>query len=216
MARAFTGTNLSLRMGERSENHASQKAGTDQSLSWRYTTSIGSQTQRSACLSLRGLSDPEGVQWESSGGYAKSLGDGDSTGLPPQSLAASGILSSSSEARVQGIMRISARPTIGIIVITLNEERNIAACLESAQWVDEIVFVDAQSQDRTVEIARRFTSKVFVRAWPGFGPQWNFGLDQQPKAGVSFLAQEKRFPLPLGEEIRTVLAAGPQPDVAGK
>src|SRR5436309_3944964 len=105
--------------------------------------------------------------------------------------------------------------TIAVVVITLNEERNIAACLESAQWVDEIVVVDAQSQDRTVEIARRFTSKVFVRAWPGFGPQWNFGLDQATTDWVFVLAADERIPLALREEILTVLADGPPADVAG-
>lgn len=70
------------------------------------------------------------------------------------------------------------RATIAAVTITRNEERNIAACLETLKWVDEMIVVDAQSTDRTAELAQACTPRVHVRPWPGYGPQKNFAMDQ--------------------------------------
>jgi len=53
-------------------------------------------------------------------------------------------------------MRISA------VLIVKNEEAVLARCLESVKEADEIVIVDTGSTDRTVEIARQFTDKIFT------------------------------------------------------
>lgn len=58
-------------------------------------------------------------------------------------------------------------------IITLNEEKNIERCLQSLQWVDEIVVLDSFSSDRTVEICRQYTEKVFQEKWQGYGRQKN-------------------------------------------
>jgi glycosyltransferase involved in cell wall biosynthesis len=55
---------------------------------------------------------------------------------------------------------------ISACLATFNEEKNIADCLESVKWVDEIVLVDGTSNDRTVEIAKKYTSKIIVRENP--------------------------------------------------
>jgi len=55
--------------------------------------------------------------------------------------------------------------TLSVIIITKNEERNIRACLESVQWTDEIIVVDGGSIDRTVDITKEFTQKIFNRPW---------------------------------------------------
>ena len=63
-------------------------------------------------------------------------------------------------------------------LITLNEERNIARCLESLAWVDEIVVVDGGSDDRTVDIASGYTDRVFVHPFDDFASQRNRALDR--------------------------------------
>lgn len=63
---------------------------------------------------------------------------------------------------------------ISVTLITLNEEKNIARCLESLRWADEVVVVDSFSSDKTVDICRRFTDKVFQEPWRGYGGQKNF------------------------------------------
>ena len=70
------------------------------------------------------------------------------------------------------------RETLTCAIVVLNEERNIRDCLESAKWMDEIVLVDALSRDRTVEIAREYTRRIFTRPWNGFGDQKNFAIEQ--------------------------------------
>ena len=65
---------------------------------------------------------------------------------------------------------------ISAIIIAGREEKNIGECLESVRWADEIIVVNSESKDRTVEIAKQFTDKVFVRKWEGYASQKNFSL----------------------------------------
>lgn len=78
-------------------------------------------------------------------------------------------------------LSILARNPISACIICFNEEDNIRRCLESLKWVNdsggEIIVVDSFSTDRTVEICRQFTSKVFRNKWPGFVNQKNYGLN---------------------------------------
>lgn len=50
---------------------------------------------------------------------------------------------------------------ISVIIHTLNEERNIRNCLESVKWADEIIIVDMYSMDKTVQIAKEYTDKIY-------------------------------------------------------
>ncbi len=52
------------------------------------------------------------------------------------------------------------RPRLSVVVVTLNEEERLRACLESVAWADELIVVDAESQDKSVQIAREFTDRV--------------------------------------------------------
>jgi len=67
---------------------------------------------------------------------------------------------------------------ISAVVITYNEERNIRRCLESLSWAREIVVVDSDSTDATVEIAREYTDRVLSHPFEGYVGQKNFALDQ--------------------------------------
>jgi glycosyltransferase involved in cell wall biosynthesis len=71
---------------------------------------------------------------------------------------------------------MSVRP-ITATIITLNEESNIKACLESAfQVCDEAIVVDSESADRTVEIARSMGARVYIQKYLGDGPQKDYGV----------------------------------------
>ena len=97
--------------------------------------------------------------------------------------------------------------SISVVVITLNEERNIAACLDSVAWADERIVVDAQSVDRTVEVARCHTDRVFVRPWPGYGPQKNFGIEQTRGEWILIVDADERVTEALAEEIQATIRA---------
>ena len=58
---------------------------------------------------------------------------------------------------------------ISAVVMTLNEERNIDYCLRSVRsWCDEVIVVDMLSDDRTPEIAQRYTDKFLTHERVGF------------------------------------------------
>jgi len=94
---------------------------------------------------------------------------------------------------------------ISVTVITLNEERNIEECLSSCSWADEIVVVDSCSKDRTVEIARQFTDKVFVEEWKGQGAHKNLAVQEATKAWVFSIDADERVTPELADEIRSAV-----------
>jgi (heptosyl)LPS beta-1,4-glucosyltransferase len=96
-------------------------------------------------------------------------------------------------------------PTVTCMVITKNEEANIQDCLKSAQWANELIVVDAESQDKTVEIARACGAKVFVRPWPGFGLQKNFGMAQASSDWIMILDADERVTEELRGEVKSCI-----------
>ncbi len=90
------------------------------------------------------------------------------------------------------------RPTLACVVITKNEERNITDCLASIRWADDIIVIDAESNDKTVELARVCGARVSVRPWPGFGLQKNFGMAQASSDWILILDADER----VTEELR--------------
>jgi glycosyltransferase involved in cell wall biosynthesis len=70
-----------------------------------------------------------------------------------------------------------------VVLITFNEEANIGRTLASVQPLvadgkGEIIVVDSGSTDRTVEIAKSYSAKVFVEEWKGFAAQKNSAIDK--------------------------------------
>jgi glycosyltransferase involved in cell wall biosynthesis len=90
---------------------------------------------------------------------------------------------------------------ISAIVITKNEERNIEPCLESISWVDEIIVVDSESEDKTVELAKKFTDKVFIKKWEGYVRQKKYALSLASCEWVLNIDADERISPELKEEI---------------
>jgi len=100
------------------------------------------------------------------------------------------------------------RATLSVVVVTLNEEERIRECLDSVAWADEVIVVDAESQDKTAAIAREATDHVIVRPWPGFAAQKNFGLDRATGDWILSLDADETVSPALREEITAILAGG--------
>lgn len=66
--------------------------------------------------------------------------------------------------------------TVSALILTLNEEINIAACLESLSWCDDIVVLDSLSGDRTEAIARERGARVVTRAFDNWAAHQNWAV----------------------------------------
>jgi glycosyltransferase involved in cell wall biosynthesis len=76
---------------------------------------------------------------------------------------------------------MGARAHITVVVLTYNEEVNVEQCLRSIEgWIGEIVVVDSFSSDRTLEICRRYTERIYQHAFENHGRQVNWALDNVP------------------------------------
>ncbi len=58
-----------------------------------------------------------------------------------------------------------------VCIICKNEEANIARCLESVRFSDEIIVLDSGSTDNTLAIVKQYTANVFSTDWQGYGVQ---------------------------------------------
>ncbi len=95
---------------------------------------------------------------------------------------------------------------LSVILITKNEEANLKDCLESISFANEIIVVDSQSSDKTIEIAQSFGAKVQNTSdWPGFGPQKNRALNLATQDWVLSIDADERVTPELKDEILAVI-----------
>ncbi len=66
---------------------------------------------------------------------------------------------------------------ISVIILTKNEEKDLGACLRSANWSDDIHVLDSGSTDKTLDIAISNGAKVSINEFKSFGQQRNYALD---------------------------------------
>ena len=96
---------------------------------------------------------------------------------------------------------------LSVVVLTKNEERNIDRCLDSvAGWANEIVVVDDESTDRTIDIASRYTDRIITRKMDIEGSHRNFAYAQAKNAWVLSLDADEVATEELKTEIKSVLA----------
>lgn len=99
----------------------------------------------------------------------------------------------------------SDRTPISAFVVCCNEEEDIARCLRSVQWCDEVIVVDSGSTDRTLEICKGFDVTLLHHDWPGFVAQKQFGLDQCQNEWVLNLDADEEVSEELRSEILELL-----------
>jgi glycosyltransferase involved in cell wall biosynthesis len=102
--------------------------------------------------------------------------------------------------------------TVALIILTYNEESNIAQALESvAGWANEIFILDSLSTDRTLEIARQYGCHIAQNKFENYAKQRNYALDHLPirSEWVFFLDADEWLPDALKQEISTLIAMSP-------
>lgn len=95
---------------------------------------------------------------------------------------------------------------ISAIILTKNEERNIAKCLQSVKWCDEAIVIDDNSSDKTLEIAKKH--KAIVYSHPlnnNFSAQRNFGISKARNEWMLFVDSDEVVTDALAYEISSVL-----------
>lgn len=93
-------------------------------------------------------------------------------------------------------------PPISVVIHTLNEQANIKNCLESIKWADEIIIVDMLSEDKTVEIASKYTDKIFTYQRCGYAdPARQFGLEKTTNEWVLAIDADEMVPQKLHAEL---------------
>jgi glycosyltransferase involved in cell wall biosynthesis len=114
-----------------------------------------------------------------------------------------------SNGSIEALCATPGRLCLSVVITTYNEEVNIADCLRSVLWADEILVVDSFSTDRTLEYARQFPVQILEREYFGSAAQKNWSLDKVQHDWVLILDADERVTEPLAREILKLLIAGP-------
>ncbi len=100
--------------------------------------------------------------------------------------------------------------SISASIITLNEETNIADCIKSLSWVDEIVIVDSISSDRTKEIAELLGARVIDQKFLGHVKQKQLAVDLCQHDWIICLDADERVSASLEKEIHSLFETSPE------
>jgi len=94
---------------------------------------------------------------------------------------------------------------LSVVVITYNEERNLARCLQSVQdFADDLVVIDSFSTDRTEEIAKQYGARFIQHAFEGHIEQKNWAITQAQFPYILSLDADECCDQTLIEEIKKV------------
>ncbi|MCX7177140.1 MAG: glycosyltransferase family 2 protein [Proteobacteria bacterium] len=103
--------------------------------------------------------------------------------------------------------------TLALIILTYNEEANIAQALDSvAGWASQIFILDSLSTDHTLDIARRYDCQIVQHKFESYAKQRNHALEHLPihSEWVLFLDADEWLPDSLKQEISTLIATRPE------
>ena len=65
---------------------------------------------------------------------------------------------------------------ISVLITTYNSEKNIERAIKSITWCDEIIVVDSNSTDSTIDIVKKYNAKIFYRVYEGSSRQLEYGV----------------------------------------
>lgn len=97
--------------------------------------------------------------------------------------------------------------SVSVAIITKNEERNLRDALESVKDFEDIIIVDSFSEDKTVDISREYTKRIFQHQWQGYAKQKQIAVDYALKDWVLILDADERVPPELKKEIVNKLSS---------
>jgi glycosyltransferase involved in cell wall biosynthesis len=92
-------------------------------------------------------------------------------------------------------------PKLSVIIIAKNESENIADCIKSANFANEVIVLDSGSSDNTVSLAKKYGAKVFNKPWKGFGQHKNMAIQLAKHEWIFSLDADERISPALKQEI---------------
>lgn len=102
--------------------------------------------------------------------------------------------------------------SLAVIILTLNEEKNLAYALDSVRgWASEVFVVDSQSTDDTAEIARRYKCTFVQHKFEDYSKQRNWALNALPVSSewILFLDADEWLTTSLKDEISSLIISQP-------
>lgn len=94
---------------------------------------------------------------------------------------------------------------ISAVIITLDEEENIRKCLKTLEWCDEIIVVDSQSKDKTVEIAKEFTDNILhVSSSGSFDHLREKGIKEASGEWILRVDADEMIPRTLAQKLKSL------------
>ena len=101
---------------------------------------------------------------------------------------------------------------ISICTVVKNEEKHISEFLKHYEWADEIIMVDNQSTDKTIEITRVFIPNIYTNNEKSLGMLKRFVLSKATKDWILLVDIDELVSCELKKEIKDILSHGPKYD----
>jgi glycosyltransferase involved in cell wall biosynthesis len=98
---------------------------------------------------------------------------------------------------------------VSVVIAARNEAANIEACVASMRWAREVIVVENDSTDDTVELARRAGATVFSHPFTTIGAQRNAAIERAASDWILIVDADERGSPALADEIRMLVAGSP-------
>ena len=100
---------------------------------------------------------------------------------------------------------------LSVGIITYNEEKNILKVIKAVEKIaDEIIIVDSNSTDNTVDLVKKNGAQVFVESWKGYGPQKNSVIEKCNQDWILLIDADEIVSEKLGERIFEIINSKPE------
>lgn len=102
---------------------------------------------------------------------------------------------------------MSQKVPVSVLIIVKNEELNIRQCLESVKWAEQVIIVDSQSTDKTIEIAKAYTNDVYQFIWDGksYKKQWSLDHVKLSHDWILMIDADERVTEEFKNEVESIV-----------
>jgi hypothetical protein len=100
---------------------------------------------------------------------------------------------------------MTTNPILTSVILTLNEEKHITACIDSLRWTDQVVVLDSFSTDGTVTLARETGAEIEQHPFENYAQQRNVALDVVDADWILFIDADERATPESAREMRAIV-----------